>query len=337
MRWRPSKSVLTLSLFTALVIVAVGWYGFHTWRTYHDASDTAAPIAQESLSNVDKAPRIVFRNTAPGASYGHVAVVPLGDPAGPRAVTPVVCDRVDAVDGASSCLRTKRGILTSYEAQLLDRSWRQVRSWPLAGIPNRTRLSRDGELVATTTFVTGHTYAQTGFSTHTEISRADGESYGNIEEFTLSVDGAPIAPVDRNIWGVTFADATTFYATAASATLGKTWLVRGDLEARTLAAVRENAECPSLSPDGARVAYKKDTGSRFWAIAVTDLASGKETTLGESRSVDDQIEWLDDDTVLYGLPRVDEPGVTDVWSIGVKAGAEPTLLIPQAWSPAVVR
>ena len=47
-----------------------------------------------------------------------------------------------------------------------------------------------------------------------------------------------------------------------------------------------------------------------------DLATGERTVLaGETHNVDDQIEWLDDDTILYGLPRDDEPGVTDVWSL----------------------
>ena len=74
------------------------------------------------------------------------------------------------------------------------------------GIPSRTRLSDDGTLVATTSFVTGHSYATVGFSTLTEIHRADGTSLGNVEDFALTVDGAPFTAADRNIWGVTFVD-----------------------------------------------------------------------------------------------------------------------------------
>lgn len=33
--------------------------------------------------------------------------------------------------------------------------------------------------------------------------------------------------------------------------------MRGDVTARTLTTVHRNVECPSLSPDGTRVAYKK--------------------------------------------------------------------------------
>jgi hypothetical protein len=44
------------------------------------------------------------------------------------------------------------------------------------------------------------------------------------------------------------------FATAASR--GETWLVQGSLAARELRTTRENAECPSVSPDGRRIAYK---------------------------------------------------------------------------------
>ena len=33
-----------------------------------------------------------------------------------------------------------------------------------------------------------------------------------------------------------------------------------------------------------------------------DIATGRETPLTEARSVEDQVEWLDDDHVVYGLP-----------------------------------
>ncbi len=59
--------------------------------------------------------------------------------------------------------------------------------------------------------------------------------------------------------------------------------------------------------------------------------------LGETRSVDDQVEWLDDATLLYGLPRAAETGASDVWAIGITAGDTPRRVIENAWSPSVVR
>ena len=54
----------------------------------------------------------------------------------------------------------------------------------------------------------------------------------NLETYTVTKDGRPYRASDINIWGVTFADDTRFYATLA--THGRTYLVRGDVTARTL-------------------------------------------------------------------------------------------------------
>lgn len=328
---------LILTVVVVVVTAGVIAFGLDAYDDHRRARDAAPAVEQTDLAAVEAAARVVFRSTAPGQDYGKVAMVPLTAPDGPRALTDVSCDRVDVGAGHVSCLRTVRGVVTTFEADLLDTTWAPVKSWPLPGIPSRTRLSDDGSLVATTSFVSGHSYAATGFSTQTDVVASDGEGYGNVEEFTLLVDGAPYNAIDRNIWGVTLTGPASFYATAASATAGKTWLVEGDLAARTLTAVRENAECPSISPDGSKVAYKKDRGAREWGIAVLDLATEQETVLAETRSVDDQIEWLDDDTVLYGLARPDEPGVTDVWALAIDGASSPELFIPRAWSPSVVR
>jgi hypothetical protein len=332
--------MVALIAIVGVVVAAMATFALVAAARQRAAVGAAPAVAQTRLATVAAGPRIVFRSTAPGDKYGLVAMVPLADPGGPRALTDRPCDRVDATANRAVCLRTVAGIATTFRAELLDASWRTIRTWALPGAPSRTRFAPDGTLLATTAFVTGHSYMTVGFATQTDVNRADGTGYGNVEDFTATVDGAPFAAADRNFWGVTFVDDDRFYATAASASAGKTWLMRGSLTGRILTSVRENAECPSLSPDGTKIAYKKRIGDgpAFWSIAVLDLASGTETVLGaERRSVDDQVEWLDDSTVLYGLPRPTEAGVTDVWSLGLAAGATPTVLIPQAWSPSVVR
>ena len=137
--------------------------------------------------------------------------------------------------------------------------------------------------------------------------------------------------VDTNVWGVTFArDGDRFYATLA--TDGKTYLVEGSVSGRAARVLHENVECPSLSPDGSRLAYKHRGGSneRPWRLTVLDLATMRETPLAELRSVDDQAERLDDSTVLYGVDG-------DVWAVRADGTGQPCRFQANAASPAVVR
>jgi hypothetical protein len=323
-------------------VVVVGTTGY-TLDQLHDSREQreAAPsVPSVEPTAVPDGPFVAFRHTGLDSEYGVVAVAPLDDPDGARAFTGAVCDRVYATSDGASCLNTERGVVTTYESSRLDPAWQRVATEPLAGIPSRTRISPDGTLVATTSFVAGHSYMTVGFSTATEIHTSGGTPFGNLEKFQLVLDGKDVKPTDRNIWGVTFApDDRTFYATVGTG--GRTYLVEGDLEAKTLTSIAQDVECPSLSPDGTKIAFKElgtVQGQKGWTPAVLDLATGERTVLaGETRNVDDQIEWLDDDTVLYGLPRTDEPGVTDVWSLDTTVAAEPQLFIEQAWSPSVVR
>lgn len=329
-----------MAIVSLLALAATSVVGLFAWQQYRARADapSAVGVARPDAVAGD---RIVFRNTAPGAGYGHIASVPLTDPAGKRAVHEIACDRVDATENEVSCLRIERGIVPSSSATLVSATGEQLQQWPLPGIPSRTRLSDDGSLVATTSFVTGHSYATVGFSTETVIRTTTGRSLGNLEEWALIVDGAPTAAVDRNFWGVTFADDTTFYATAALPSAELTYLVRGDIPTRTLTALVQNVECPSLSPDGTRIAFKRVTAGSgptvHWTPAIYDIATGEVTILPEDRRIDDQIEWLDDDTILYGMPREGAVGDTDVWRLPADGSGGPELFLEHAWSPSVVR
>lgn len=331
-RWVLIAVVSVLALGATAVVGAMAWAQFQERR--------AAPSEVDTADVVPTGERIVFRNTASGEGYGHVASVPLDDPAGPRAISAVACDRVDATTAEFSCLRTVRGIAPSYTATLYTSAGEQVAAWPLPGIPSRTRISADGGLVATTSFVTGHSYATMGFSTETVIRTTDGTDLGNLEDWALIVDGDESAPVDRNFWGITFIDRNAFYATVGMTNTGTTYLVRGDISTRTLTTLAENVECPSLSPDGTRIAFKRVTAGSgptvHWTPAIYDLATGAVTVLPEKRSIDDQIEWLDDDTILYGMPRDGVAGDTDVWALAADGSGQPAVFIEHAWSPAVV-
>ncbi len=331
-------------VIAAISIVALGGaaiIGIFAWQQYQ--ARQSAPSTVETAGPEDWADgeRIVFRNTAAGEGYGHVASVPLDDPGGARAVAAQACDRVDATADEFMCLKTERGIAPSYSATLYSNDGAVIEEWPLPGIPSRTRISADGMRIATTAFVTGHSYATIGFSTETVIRGRDGEDFGNFEEWSFIVDGAPATPLDRNFWGVTFVDDNTFYATAGLTNSGVHYLVEGDVEARTLTTIAEGVECPSLSPDGTRIAFKATTAgsgpSVHWTPAIMDLASGEVTLLPEDRSVDDQIAWIDDDTIMYGMPREGVAGDTDVWSLAADGAGRPDVFIEHAWSPSVVR
>lgn len=330
-----------LLVVTALIVAAAGAYAAVAFQRFED-SRTAASSARVAAgaAALDKA-AVLFRNTAPGQGYGMIGTVPLSRPGGERALTGVACDRVYGTTKDIVCLRTNRGLVTNFEAVLLDPGWRQVRSWAVPGIPSRTRLSADGALLATTVFVSGHSYGTAGFSTETSITPVQGGGgTGNLEDFALLVNGTRVTAADRNIWGVTFApgQSDTFYATAASS--GRIWLVKGSISARTLTAIHDGVECPSLSPDGTRIAYKKNTGGPLtphWKVALLDLASGEETVLSEPRSVDDQIEWLDEETLLYGLARDGAAGDSDIWQIKADPASRSSIYIEHAWSPSVVR
>jgi hypothetical protein len=331
--------LIALGVVVALAVLSSVGYVVFARRARTKAAEEAPPVATVDLAAVQSQPHIVFRSTALGDNYGRVAEVPLSAPAGPRALTPATCDRVYARAGQAVCLFAKPSLVTTYTAKVLGPDWSPVLDLPLSGVPSRTRLSRDGAMVATTTFVSGHDYSAPGqFSTETLVTNVATHQTTNIEHFALAVDGRTIEAKDRNMWGVTFADDDHFYATAASGS--KTWLVRGTLSAGRLEAVREDAECPSLSPDGKRIAFKTRAGrpAGQWGISVYDIATGKATAVAEPRSVDDQIEWLDDTQVVYGLPRAGEgPSASDVWVAPADGSGASRVLVPDAWSPAVVR
>src|SRR4051812_17351825 len=182
-------------------------------------------------------------------------------------------------------------------------------------------------------FVAGHAYATPGsFSTQTTLIDLErGAKIADMEDFTVTDGGRQVTAVDVNYWGVTFArDSDRFYATLATG--GKTYLIEGSVSQRRAHVIHENVECPSLSPDGTRIAYKKRTGSGSnpWHLTVLDLRTMRETPLAEARSVDDQAEWLDDGHVLYAVDGA-------VWSVPADGSGRPSRYIAGAGSPSVVR
>lgn len=332
------SSLIVIMISAVLCLGLAGGY-FVYLRAQDSSTVIGSPDTVANPAEVLAGPRVVFRSTALGAHYGQLAAASLDDPAGARANLGLNCERTYATRTAGVCLFAKRGVVQTYGITMLDDQLKPAGSVELTGLPSRARVSADTRLVATTTFVGGHSYAQSSFSTET-IIRRDGKSLGNLESWSSTVDGRPLRSVNRNFWGVTFADDDdTFYATAASGST--TWLMRGSIKGKSMISLRTDAECPSLSPDQTKVAYKKRLDSRargIWRLAVLDLRTGQESLLAEPRSVDDQVEWLDDNRLLYGLSRPGSEATTsDVWVAPADGSGTPVIFVPEASSPAVVR
>jgi hypothetical protein len=307
------------------------------------AATTAPPVAVSAeVSTVKSVPHVLFRGSRPDANYGKMMLTPIESAGTQRAATGFGCDRVSFGVNRGICLHADRGIRTKYSAILFDESFNAVKTLPLDGEPSRTRVSRDGRVGAYTIFLTGitHGYASASFSTSTVlINMATGDVIGNLEEFAVYRDGKRIKAADFNFWGVTFAaDSGTFYATLQTG--GRTHLVRGDLGLRTLTVIYDDLECPSLSPDGKSIAFKKRVGPALapWRIYVLDLATMKERPVeAESRSIDDQMEWLDNGHILYGTQRSSQTAVRDVWVAPIDGPGPAKVFLSEAESPIVVR
>ena len=153
-------------------------------------------------------------------------------------------------------------------------------------------------------------------------------------------DGQEFRKVDFNFWGVTFApnDPDVFYTTLSTG--GEMLLMRASLSRREMDVVHAGVECPSVSPDGTRVVYKKREikGGRLgWRLHVLNLQTLADVAVGEERSVDDQAEWLDNEQVLYALPSP-APAVagSDLWSARADGTGAARPFLQQAYSPSVV-
>lgn len=284
--------------------------------------------------------RILFRSTNPENHYGQLAYVEYPGTLTPTFLNQWNCESVYFASGKGSCLTADRGVFTTYTASIFDARFQKLHTIPLNGIPSRTRVSPNGRLAAVTVFVTGHGYDSVDFTTQTSlIDTSSGAVIEDLERFEVSKNGAPFEAKDFNYWGVTFApDSDRFYATLS--TNRQHFLIEGSVKTRSARVLHENVECPSLSPDATRVAYKKRMlGDRVvWQLHVLDLKTLEETPLAERRSVDDQLEWPDNARLLYSLPHGAAPSPsTDVWEAPADGKGTPQRFLAYAYSPSVSR
>lgn len=258
------------------------------------------------------------------------------DSVGSRTATGLHCERVYFAAGKGVCLRRE---IKLYAAQTVatftDDHFRPLFEVRTPGTPTRARISPDGRRAAFTAFVTGHSYADAQLSTTTLlVDLTTQETIANLEDFQAWKDGKILKALDFNFWGVTFShDSNFFYATLRTA--GVNYLVHGNITARSLTVVYPGVECPSLSPDETRIAFKEAIARGDWRLAVLDLETYEVVRLPETRSVDDQAEWLDNAHVLYGVP---DPLPWMTIMVAAADGREqPAVFAKGSASPAVVQ
>ena len=319
--------------FAAIVVTSLSVAaGYVVWTATRGGS--AALAGPGRAATIRAAPHVVFQNVGGRAGddqYAHVAVAALDEPSRARAGTRLVCERVYFAARRGLCLVSRQGLLqTGYKVKVTGPDFKARREFQLPGIPSRARISPDGRYGAATGFVTGHSYADDNFSTQTVlIDMRRGKGVADLEkDFTVTRNGKRMNNVDFNFWGVTFArQPGRFYATLRTGET--TYLLEGDLRTRRARVLHENVECPSISPDSTRLAYKKWLGDR-WRLHVLNLSTMEETPLADRRPVDDQVEWLDNESVLYGLSA-------DIWTVPANGDGAPRRFLSKALSPAVIR
>jgi hypothetical protein len=353
-RWR----IVTLAAVVGFSVAAILWplMGRHTGSvgTSASASGTALPVPAKGI---DAGAYLLIRSASLDRNYGQIGLVSSADPRGPRFLSSLHCDRADFEGGRGLCLSRATTPFGSTEAIVFDDHFHVLHTVQVAGYPSRARVSPDGQYGATTTFVSGDSYATMGqFSTRTDIiDLTTGRILFDLEKLGVSKNGTPFRAPDVNFWGVTFAsDGHTFYATMGTG--GTTYLAKADVRSRKAVVLRSGVECPSLSPDGTRIAFKARNPGQVvtWRLSVLDLATLESYPLAETRDVDDQPAWLNNDTVMYGLvasssdlnlanqgqaglPELTTGGSipTDTWAVPADGSGHPRLLVSGAWSTMV--
>jgi len=338
----PRRLALAL-VVTGSVAVAVGYGAWAAYRSRSSGRPTAhGPLATGDAQTGRALPgwsnaTLMFRNDV-GEYSGQMALVPVEAPEAARAIVPLRCRRLHFAGGRGLCLAEGPGVASTYDAYVFGPHFEILHKITLSGTPGWTRVSPDGRYGATTSFtfshsMSGHSHSHGSSSIATVLlDLASGAKLGNLGEFTVLRDGQRFNAMDFSFWCVTFApDGHGFYATLSTG--GETHLVQGDIAGRQMRVLRANVDCPSLSPDGTRLAFKKrvggGVGESAWRFHVLVLATMTETPLAETRSIDDQIEWLDDRNVLYQVEQ-------DIWTVPADGSGAPRKFMWRAVSPAVI-
>jgi hypothetical protein len=332
------------ALAAAVVLVAVAVYAVGSVSSSDDSVAVGQPSASPPPERpVGEAPPEVVEDalSLPGPLLVRAVDAELPDADGAlfevsrrgavQRVGDAKCRVVHSSGGATLCVGVSSNGF-DYAVAVLDERGRRRAGFRVRGVPSRARVSPDGRYGAFTMFEEeGMEYfrSTSAFSTRTRIlDMRDGTLLLDLDRLDVTRDGGPVDTAEGEFWGVTFGEDGGYHATLATGRKGEHLLIEGRVGSEAARVVAEHVECPSLSPDGSRIAYKhRVPGTERWRLHVRELASGRDAALFETRSIDDQPEWLGDDLVAYS----DGEGV---YAVAASGDGAPRLLVAGATSPA---
>lgn len=284
---------------------------------------------------------VVFVDRTPGESWEHVGIRHADRT---RTILDKECERLHVAAAIGLCLGpAANGDDHAYRADVISLANAQldvVRAD--SGVsPSRARVSSDGGWASATMIRQQgddeDEYAELGsLQTIVTIVNLGAGNSTRINRFDHPPTNGP-----TTWWGVTFGpDNDQIWVTGADDDGPQ--IYTGSLAERTLTPTRIGASCPSISPDGKTLVVRMAEGGVEGAtdLVAIDQQTGEQWRLNEDREVVDQVEWLDNDTILYALPADDfsaEMRTFDVWSLDLRADAEPELFLRYASSPSVIR
>jgi len=292
---------------------------------------TRDPLEPLTVASIQRAPHLVFQNVVRNEDYAETSLVPLDSPGGMRVATCLVCERVHFAAGHGVCLAAEHGAESSYFAQVFGADFAPTTRIGLDGAPTFARVSPDGRMAAVSFQTSPPTELMPIAPSQTWLlDTTSGQVLADLAKFALVRDGVAVAAPDADYLGVTFKrDGDGFYVSVRFG--GNIYLAEGSISAQRLNVLRDRVSAPSLSPDESRLAFASLVSSvgPTWRFHLLDLATGVDRELPETRSIDDQMEWMGGDQLLYGLS-------TDIWSVGADGASAPLPFLFGGLSPAVV-
>ncbi|MFT4595932.1 MAG: hypothetical protein ACI9TF_000169 [Paracrocinitomix sp.] len=304
-----------------------------------EPNPTSAPLPESGPLLAPGEVMVVHR--VPGEDYGRLAIRHID---GTRTLLDRTCMRVHIATDHGVCLAENEGVVASFTTTFFraENLNADIKSYASA-LPSRARISPGGTFSAVTAFVSGSSYADIGAETTTIVTIDEIDSnqlLRGANQFTIASNEARFNNQNPQYWGVTFAaDEDEVYITGFFGDMPE--VMHGTLNNMTIEPTGWVGSCPSLSPDGETLVFKEMTADNNFELVAVNLETNTKHKLGETRPVDDQVEWLDNDTILYALhPEGGDTAVQpefDIWMLDIAEGSEPELFLPNANSPAVAR